>query len=101
MNSIASFKFDRDCFDSFYAAWVAHRSRWRRFAMPLAILLLAVSSIALFLLPSYRPLAAALAVVAMGRVNVSEIERAVQFSTGFTFSARGPLGPCPNSYSTF
>ena len=65
MNAVASINYDRHYFDTFYANWIAYRSRWRRFAIPLAFTFVLVATIALWLLPLHRPIAGAFLVVAI------------------------------------
>ena len=65
MNAVASISYDRKYFDAFYANWIAYRSRWRRFAIPFAVIFFVVTAIALLLLPSHRPIAGGFFVVAI------------------------------------
>ncbi|MCR9116850.1 MAG: YcxB family protein [bacterium] len=65
MNAAASIKCDRQYFNAFYANWIAHRSRWRRLAIPVAITFFAMAVVALFLLPSLRIIAVGIVVAAI------------------------------------
>ncbi|TVP95942.1 MAG: YcxB family protein [Planctomycetaceae bacterium] len=64
MNAVASIDFDRDYFNAYYANWVRYRSRWRRFAIPIALSFVAVTALASFRLESHRPIAGGLFVFA-------------------------------------
>lgn len=65
MNAAASIKCDRQYFSAFYANWIAHRSRWRRLAIPVAITFFAMAVVALFLFPSLRIIAVGIVVAAI------------------------------------
>lgn len=65
MNALATINYDREYFDTFYANWVSYRSRWRRFAIPIAITLVALMAMACLLSFSYRPIAGGLLVIAI------------------------------------
>jgi len=65
MNAVAGFDLDREYYESFYAAWIKYRSRWRRFAMPLWTIVLLCAVAALLLLPSLWQISGIVAIVAV------------------------------------
>lgn len=65
MNTAASFEFDRKYFAMYYTSWLNYRSRWRRFAIPIAASFLLVTVIAAILLPQQRALAIAFVLIAV------------------------------------
>tara|TARA_R110002167_G_scaffold33129_3_gene106623 strand:+ start:971 stop:1471 length:501 start_codon:yes stop_codon:yes gene_type:complete len=50
MNAVATINYDREYFESFYTSWLTYRSRWRRFAIPVAIVFVGVAVTGLFLM---------------------------------------------------
>jgi uncharacterized protein (DUF58 family) len=54
MHVAASYTLDRDYFEAYYAGWLACRSRWRRYAIPLAMILVAATAAAYYLTSTYR-----------------------------------------------
>ncbi|WP_372717033.1 YcxB family protein [Novipirellula sp.] len=54
MNAVATINYDREYFEYFYTSWLTYRSRWRRFAIPVAIVFVALAVTALFL-PDLHP----------------------------------------------
>jgi hypothetical protein len=65
MNAVASIDYDRQYFDAFYENWIAYRRRWRRYAIPFAVIFFLVTAIALWFLPSHRPIAGGFFIVAL------------------------------------
>jgi len=63
MNTAAAFDVNRQYFATYYSTWIKHRSRWRRFAIPIAVLFLLATVIAAILLPQHRPFTIALLVI--------------------------------------
>ncbi len=69
MNATARLNFDGDYFDLFYSEWLRYRSRYRRWAIPIALVLSGIG-IALAIWCSCVPLA--VVIVAMGVADVAE-----------------------------
>jgi len=54
MNIVASYEVDQPYFSTLYSAWSRYRSRWSRFAVPLAALFLMAAIAAAIGLPQFR-----------------------------------------------
>lgn len=65
MNAVASIKYDREYFDAFYRNWISSRSRWRRYAIPLAIAFVAAATMSVIVLATYRAIAGGVLTVAI------------------------------------
>lgn len=65
MNAVASITYNRQYFDAFYRNWIAYRSHWRRYAIPLATAFLVAAAFAVWVFPQHRPIAGGLLAVAV------------------------------------
>ena len=65
MDVAIAFDIDRHYYAAFYTAWIGYRSRWRRFAIPIAVLFLLVALIALIFVSRYRIAVGVLFVIAL------------------------------------
>ena len=64
----ATFGMDRGYFELFYSEWLSHRSRYRRFILPIAVLFLLLAAIAFFALSAKALLPWVLLVVGVGEL---------------------------------
>ena len=111
LNATASFNFDREYYRSFYANWLAYRSRWRRFAIPVATAVLIVSGAAFWFSTTHRQIAGGFFTAAFIVLADSATYRirwvrkrlasvAVDKSADFTFADDHVQVSTPNSEST-
>ena len=54
MDATAHVSFDRAYFEAFYTDWLTHRSRWRRFAMPVAFAITFAGAAISWFVPGHR-----------------------------------------------